>query len=376
MTHLSPDNGSRSRASQLIGARLLLTVYATALLLGSVLVFFRAQLLPARFSYDSIRIQAEAAGEYDGLTDHSFAAIASLYRVLGLAQAPDAVAWLSFIGVAAVVGLACKDYVNSTPSVIQVFLVFVALNLGAVYLATYSKDVVVLAIALLCLSLRSHLIYEVVFVAALAGYGMLFREYWVLIAALYVGFRLLWRWMRNEWWLIGFALASIGAVGVSLYVFLGVEPDHFRETVNSTRSGSGDMSSAITRLIDQDGLAPGLVNVLATGILIAVPIPLLLIGSAYHLVVGVLVMLMWFGFFWSVRKTMRDESLRRAHVQVRGICLVLSVLVAQSLFEPDYGSALRHMTPLLALFVAIANRVDAGQYDSILSIPTRRRRVE
>lgn len=83
----------------------------------------------------------------------------------------------------------------------------------------------------------------------------------------------------------------------------------------------------------------------------AVPLPLFLRLSPYYLVVAVFLLVLWFMFARAVHLS-SDES-RTDPRWARLVALVLSLTVVQSVFEPDYGSYVRHLTPMLPLMLAV-----------------------
>lgn len=348
---------TRARASAHRDLLVTQLVMLLAIVLGGLVVVFRTDLLPARFFYDSIRIQAEAAGSRNGPTDESFTAIASFYRVLGLANHPDLAAIFGFVAVIGVVALARRESQGARARSWELSLTFATVLLGSIYLANYSKDIVLLAIAGLCMALGPSRRAEVVFVSSMLFYGWQFREYWLLVAAFYVGLRAIWsRLRRPSHVLVVTAVVILVGATVLFFVF-DVDPDHFRQRVNSARMSGVDASTMIAPILTGGGLAAGAINVLVAGAFIVVPIPLVLLGSAYHLAVAVLLLTIWAAFARVVRATFRTGMRADSH-HCRGICLVVAFVATQALFEPDYGSALRHLTPLLPVILTATIRSD------------------
>jgi len=82
----------------------------------------------------------------------------------------------------------------------------------------------------------------------------------------------------------------------------------------------------------------------------------MLLLSAQHAVYGLFLITLWSLFLWGVH---RGSGLRDLPIAwERGCSLALAMVSIQAVFEPDYGSYLRHLTPLLPLllFVAVVSR--------------------
>src|SRR5699024_6096102 len=69
----------------------------------------------------------------------------------------------------------------------------------------------------------------------------------------------------------------------------------------------------------------------------------------------------------SVRWPRNDA--RQGAMLRRGLALILALGAVQALFEPDYGSALRHFTPLMPLGIALIQSASAGSIRSASAHP-------
>jgi hypothetical protein len=324
--------------------------------LGLAVVVYRAALLPAKFFYDGDRIRGIALGTASAFGDHSYQATGDLYRITGLAGKDLLVGIVGFAGLLLVV-LIVRLRGTAAPRLTLEIATIITLFLGGVYLSWYSKDPVVLPItALIALPSSRRLRWDALAVLAMAAYAFEFRTYWALVAALYVVLRLLRVGRRGLRVTVLLALASTFVAGTVLLVALGVDPDHFRSVVNSARVGSADAQSAIQPFLLDPEPWSGFVNVCLTLLALVVPLPLAGNGGLYYLALAVLIAFLWIVFGRSLRRYAVGRTAEIPAAVSRSVALLVAYLAVQALFEPDYGSALRHITPLLpCLLVVLAN---------------------
>lgn len=326
---------------------------------GTAFVTFRDQLLPARFSYDSAVIQGLAQGIWHARTGGSFSSIGQVYRSLGLADHPLVASVIGFC-VSIVVLVAARIAVgrNMTHAAWSTLSLFVLLS--AVFLADYSKDVLVLFLVLAALLLGDHWRYEALMVTCILGYAWMFRHYWVVIAVGYVLLRLLYSRRPTPLLVTVVHVLGVAAASVGIWVVQGNDADHYREVVNQQRLGDADAQTMIGPYVDLAEPLGGLVNNVLTLCALTVPLPLALSGKSVYLLVAPVLCAVWITFFVGVWRGVCAGS-DGDHLVKRSSALVGAFLVTQALFEPDYGSALRHLTPLLPLIAVVRARARAGR---------------
>lgn len=323
----------------------LLVVWVT--LLGYAIVVFREGLLPERFSYDAARIAAIARRE--GAGDPSYAIVGNIYRVLGLAYHETVAGIIQYTLAAGLILVVFWRARSGRITIPQASVPMLALLLSAVYLGHYSKDAFVLPIAFAICFTSGSLTGTVIVLAVMAAYAATFRMYWWLVLVTFIAVVFIYRKrMTALSWIIGFAVAAV-AVALGITVVLGVPADAFRLMTNEARLGTSDASTMITPYVNLPEPAGGIVNSLTTGFLLMLPLPLLRLGGIYYLLIMIAVSMLWLTLLTSVRKSspIADFRVRRM------LALLMAFLAVQSTFEPDYGSALRHLTPLLGVLVAV-----------------------
>jgi hypothetical protein len=231
----------------------------------------------------------------------------------------------------------------------------IVLLLGSVFLGTYSKDAPVLLVSAALVVLGRSLRAELLILALVIAYAGLFRTYWLLILVGFLCLRLLWRsWPRRIAWIVGPILLTI-VFAVAVVVFLHQPADYFRSSVNVARTGDVDsrtMMHGFTALPEPLG---GTTNVLLTFFTLFLPVPLLGFATSYYIAVFALFVVLWAVFWWKLLRAapQRNDPSGR----FRAAAFLLALVSVQALFEPDYGSVLRHLTPLLPVLLLVSGDV-------------------
>lgn len=313
-------------------------------------VLLGSPFVPDRFLYDSKKI-ATIAGGYQGYdSDKSFSTVGAIYRELGLAEQPTWAAMLGYLLFVVVLLVSLRGRVENA-GLMALALVAGTIVLAVVYVGTYSKDVFVLPIALIALWRRHGLWPELALIGAMAYYAHEFRDYWYLVIGGYLGFRLVMARRFSVRRMIGAALAALVVLSVIFQNYLGVELDFYRTKVNEVRIGDVDTRTLIEPFFDLEGPVGSFVNSAIVLVTFAVPVPLISRFSPYYLVVAAFLLVLWFMFARAVHRASVEP--RTDPHWARLVALVLGLTVVQSVFEPDYGSYVRHLTPLLPLMLAV-----------------------
>lgn len=313
-----------------------------AIFIGFCFVFIINKWMPDRFGADSGAIGLVVEGVPNTL-DASFVLPGEIYAFLGLNTSTKA--GLANFFIYSLVFIWAVYRRLSTYSVFQVVLMAISLVLGAVFLGQYSKDVFVLVVVVAFLAARSSWKSEVVVVLSLGLYATIFRDYWWLILACYLTFRILTMHKITILRIVIIGLGILAVESVGFHYFLRIDLDHYRDQVNLARIQSDSVNTLISRIAPLGGMFGGWLNSVLIMFTLIVPIPLLLLGGIYYWAITAFILVLWILFFRRVQISQCNSQ------QTRLICLICSVLVTQSIFEPDFGSYLRHMTPLLPLFM-------------------------
>jgi hypothetical protein len=352
------DHGGPSATEVALG-------FAAAVLVGTVVVLLRQELLPLKFSYDGLRIQAIAARRVGDRGDASYGNVGDFYAVTGLSDSALLAGLVGFGLFVACLWLALRRS-GFGLTWLSLGLLGVAALLGAVFLGWYSKDVLIVPITALAIRAdrRSRL---VVLVAAMLLYATLFRSYWAAVALVFLLFVVVLRRSRSRPLAVLTALVVLGVLlaGWGFELLTGADVGSLRTSLNAERLGSVDAVSQIGAFVDGGHPLEEALNLIVTAGVLLFPLPLLFLGGIYYVAVFTLIAGLWLLFLRGSVSLMRgagnsDPVSRDALWHAVLIAYPLAFLTIQVLFEPDYGSALRHLSPLLPcmlLVVALAGRL-------------------
>ncbi|NNC12957.1 hypothetical protein HII28_13860 [Planctomonas sp. JC2975] len=342
------ERASRGRAATTVGDFLILA----SAMAGYVIVAMRQSLLPAKFSFDGDRIHSIALGTGSAFGDKAFGNVAWLYAQLDLAAHPLLAGMLGYsLFLVILLGVWARVRRNE-PSVFTVFVACASLVFAAVYLGYYTKDICVLPIVAAVLFLPRHWWADLVIVAMMLGYAAWFRSYWLPVALLFVAYRVVRIQRRSLGFILVAIVLAVLALGLAIYVVYGTDPDIYRSSVNDTRSLDPNAQSIITPILTFAEPWSGLLNNVLTAFFLLVPIPLLLSGGGlYYGIITLVLTVIWGSTYVGIARLRRVDESSAPHGSItsvaRAAAILVSFLCVQALFEPDYGSAVRHVTPLL-----------------------------
>lgn len=293
------------------------------------LIFFTLgqQFIPLYFSWDSITIRRAMAGGIGGY----YGATAEFYKLLGFNEySPELYielfSWIIYIITLLIIFKVSND--NVCDFFKLTLISFYTLVYGFYY-ATFSKDLILIIFtiiaALIYLKTKKYFLIPVVFFL----YGYWYREYWEIIAAILFIF-ILFRFKKIK---IKLVLLSTTFV-VLLYNFVFKSYiTNIRITANFQRTAN----SVINNLLPNTSLYTDVINYFY--VLLSMIIPIQGLGSFNE---SVYYLWIWILIYTLIKK--------RKSINVFLFHFVLIYFSVQACFEPDFGSALRHM---LALFLII-----------------------
>ncbi|APT91410.1 hypothetical protein CSPHI_10900 [Corynebacterium sphenisci DSM 44792] len=324
-------------------------IIALVIALPIPFVILRDVVLPGRFAYDAFGIATLI--QYPYLLDlydfGSYADIARAYSAIGLTGRDLIPAGLLGYGTMALSTVIALWRAGRLPRrTSAVALTGATLVLGAAFLGTFSKEFLVAVLIGVVLLIPAGFVGEVLVIAALLAFGALYRPYWTIIAVVYAIIRLILRTARGTrgFWLL--VPCTAAALGLMIWLQTGQSADFARLGVNEYRGA--ETRTLIERFVHWPEPLGGVVNVVITTVMLVVPLPLFALGTIYHGSSALLILFFWVTFG---RAIANYGGTRPTGYVARAIALVLAFLPVQGLFEPDYGSALRHLTPLLPLML-------------------------
>lgn len=310
--------------------------------------------LPERFLLDDQLLQMIIANPGVAPENESFHAVAGFYRFLGLDALPGLASTVSILVLIVCVLLAVKFTDWDRVGLVGLGVLVLTLGLGLAYLAQYSKEFISLLVALvviITLQLRSEIIRAVAIIGVALSYGAFIRPYWALIAALIPCVWLVLRRVRHPLALV----VCIVLVYIGLEIaFEVVRGDHLGATREWVNTGRAD--TAVATLITNPDLGSGpvfgVLSILIVAIHLVVPIPLFLQTDPYYILAGLAILALW----TVVVRAIFQGRCRTDATLAWAASVLVSLLLVQVIFEPDYGSYLKHLTPFLPLFLVLVPR--------------------
>lgn len=315
---------------------------------------FSRTFLPKNYSFDGNSIQAIAQGRPYYEPDASYASAGLFYRYLGLAELPWLIAPIGVILTAVVIwwvnhrALIAKDitaWIFST----------VSLGLSSIYLSWYSKDLILLIFMAGIFFLIGNAKFLDAFLVFV--YAFVFRQYWFAIGALYLSYRL---YLRNrvpslKFWFVSSLVGLLGLV-VAYSAITGRDVSTLRDTINEIRVGSIDAKTIIRTQFQSGGVPVGFLNSSIVFLSLLFPLPLAALGQIVYIGAAITLSLVWLVFTLRLKSRFSLDSAEVRQKKLSISSLVISVLVVGSLFEPDYGSYIRHLSVILPFLTYVVSK--------------------
>ena len=338
-------------------------VFSVSIILGFAIgltITLNRDLLPESYNLDARRIYGIASGQMPEFADRSYTPVGVTYRLLGLGASPTAAALFGYALAVVVIITALIHSGRRTASLLVGCYILATFALAGVYLGQYSKDIFILPIALLIILLPRPIWVEIFIVASMIAYAILYRDYWAITAAAYVVLRIITiRQVRMRYLL---AIGAFGAAlaGLAFYFVLGFAPNHFRTAVqghldantfiHNMEIGPQPVGGMIDVLINYGLLFAPVTLITSAGWLYVVVIAGTIFARAYPLMSGTSAVR------WPAIDTIDGVLVRRS------VSILIAFVAVQALFEPDYGSALRHLTPLMPIAIVLMQSARSGKH--------------
>jgi hypothetical protein len=339
---------SLTRSSRLGEKPTSLIVGIFGIALGVPAVIFVRPLLPAKYDFDSNMIQLLASKRIS-VADPNFQRVSDFYSFLGLGESLLAASVFGFLAYLTLMILVISR-VNITITEPKGYVpILVSLTCGVVFLGAYSKEfvLVIFLIVFFILGAKNRILAPFL---VLLFYGITFRSYWVAIAFIWLFFALAWKLrpdIRKPWFVLTTFLGVLLAFPIAALV-ANVNLAGLRLGLNETRLGSDIANTAIVDFLpSQNPIGQALNALLVAGSLI-VPYPLILQFNLIYIAFFAAILSISMMFILSLRARLRESS-----QMVVLPLLVVAVFSIQVFFEPDYGSYLRHLTPVLPIVILL-----------------------
>lgn len=234
----------------------------------------------------------------------------------------------------------------------------------SVYLGQLSKEIIALwfvSLILYVIGLKRPVAW-IAFILPVF-YAVAFRPYWLLVAFFWF---LIW-WLSYRNWTPAlkaiFFYGSLLAVSIAYFLFRGDYLTDIRSSTNEFRVGSDFAQSMIANFLPNKTIVHDVINWTISWILILFPVPVLRFFEPLQLVFFLLVASTTISIYRLAINTRVVISMFTLSQQRRlraCITFMLAFTLVQAVFEPDYGSVLKHMTDLLPMIAYALFSVPRG----------------
>jgi len=240
-----------------------------------------------------------------------------------------------------------------------------------IYMGQLSKDLIVVMILALQLHLihrkRKGHVFSVIVLTAL--YALFFRHYWIIILYISAIFFLM---ITKDFNLLGikfqrtrilfgkyfmklsrpikYSLLIFGIIVLQFAAYLNsIYLTDARTRVNLARLGDPEAVTLINNLLPNQSVFTDLVNWISGWLRLLIPVEVMRHGGLQHVAFSILHIVTISAFLLMVRFLKKSGQGNRAVDW--SIAWLISFSFVQGIFEPDFGSYLKHETALLPMFL-------------------------
>lgn len=308
--------------------------------------------LPKKYFLDSSKILGMVLR--GRVYDSAYNFVAGIYRGINFLKLASLEEWAVVAAIVMIPLALYWWYKCQASGKVQEFFLITTMMLLNIYTFGLTKDLIQFAIFLIiALILNAKRLKErrkaLWVVVILLLESMCFRKYYLLIAGMFV---VIWkihcfvtgRWRKSIFNYAVFVFCTFAALLGGIFAVSLVDKGAFydialaRHLANDYRMGSTD---AQTMIIEPFGVSWNmgkfLLNYLVNFVRLSLPLELIFHGPKYWLALLYIVVLSW--RLWHVELRMGGHAVLVGH-------LVLAFVMVSAIFEPDFGSWLRHCVAL------------------------------
>lgn len=347
----------------------LLVLILPVMVIAKLMVAF---FLPAKYFYDNNRIlgmtnvtlglaDASTVDEWEG----SYRIASDLFVSINIGKLDTMLSWSLCLGVLFTFLLMFMMIRADAPDLFQSIFILAAVGLLNIYIFTIGKDIIQFAFffavyIVLMLPFDNTLLKILGSAGILYFESMFFREYYILIAALILAVYVILSWFKKRGRI---GLGSLLAIGVLLLAVIYAAmlsaqilmPDEYNQMLG-LRAGydnafgdSADSATIILNWIPGDSLPIFMVNYVINAFRMMIPVELALRG-VYYWPFCIFQLMVTLYMVHLIRQLNRINE----PVLFLALCVYMGYALASFIFEPDFGSWVRHETatfPVLHLLV-------------------------
>lgn len=303
-------------------------IWSIIIILNGIFIYNIENILPEKYFYDSYSIIDAIKFQDYSHFDTSYRVTAKIFSIFNFNKLKSYNMTLYFIFLLYFIPYLYKNY---SSKFYLTFFNIVFLFLASIYLIRPGKEMLQLFIIMLCYQ------FDKLSPLFLMIGGMLFRPYLIIQGIIFIGLKFyLKRKNKVLWGILILILIVIFSLRFPKIVnsVLGI-----RERVNLNRLESPDAKTIISDWLDKDGIIFLYLNYSINTLRLLFPIELLVKGIKYFPYVIFQI--------WVTKKLWNWKNIKEDKV-----ILLYSFILISGVFEPDFGSFLRHIVPY---FIIIQN---------------------
>lgn len=363
MKFISLKVGIRQNKYIYFDAHMTLMLFLLLFMLMIVVAMGKEYVMSPYYFYDQKTLFEIMKFTYSFRPGNSYGSSAYFYKLLGFEQSSVFFALLSSLMIMATYVFILIKVRGGQLNILDlgVFLFFIFLSV--INLTWQNKDFIVFLVMLPLLITFFHRATGLIIWTCFAiAYAYYFRTYWFLFLLEFYGLFLASRIIKSGRGLFILCLLSLLALSITVSVVLGVDADSFRTSVNEIRleRDESGTNTIITPWVGAGNPLLGWINISITWITFFIPFPLILLLSPYYLVISSFIILMFRRIWQVIDCVMADKSWPLLTIYA---LIVIAFTVIQSMFEPDYGSYVRHLAPFYPLMFYVYLSLDKVKKD-------------
>ncbi len=314
------------------------------------IAIFNRDLLPAKYFYDSGHLTS-FFGKFNGFTaGDSFGNTALLYELLLLTGHERIAAILTSL-IFNIFVLKCFSVPSRTTftGMQNIILFCFTCIIGSIYMAQYTKELVVLVIVIFFIMSKTRG-QKILWLILALLYARYFRQYWFLVIVFYIYYSILFKISRNFLFFLLGIIAALLFLAILFQVAMGVDLAYYRYSVNDVRTYDQDANTMILPLLPTGNFFLEWANGVVQFFLMFFPFSLLT-GNLVYFAFFIVMASIGLRCFFVIRSSIQARKLSLVLQENRCLALFFSLVTIQSIFEPDYGSYIKHLTPILPLVI-------------------------
>lgn len=336
--------------SYLLDAYFSFFIWLCIALFFPIVALFKEKIFPPYYFWDANTINNFILVKSGFTKGDSYASTAAFYQLINVAKGSAIFPVISSLIISLFFFWMLKKSRADKMTLIDFAMLLYCMLLANVYMTLLSKDFIVMLLIIPFVLLAGRgLLGLVIWSLLVLVYAYYFRSYYILILCQFWGLYFLFSKVKKPLSILFMIFVFMFCLSIAFKVGLGVDLDDFRNLVNDVRaeSSSFTVNTMIVSYIPGGGLIIGWLNVFVVWLCMMVPIPLILTFSLFYLIIAFFISML----FYRVWKATAVELKNKNNPLMKSmLCFILAFTTIQSVFEPDYGSYVRHLSPLYPLF--------------------------